>query len=136
MNGSATLKRSICFLSRPLIYVSENSSVSSLPATQTFSRGTTDFDSLAGSSVTPLRRGRQGTNYWIRSYFTAQRAVKCVYVKPGCYVSVASAGDGDSEQQAARERQGHQWELARGHPQPPACRPSPGYRVARLGEIN
>ena len=30
MNGSATLKRSICFLSRPLIYVSQSSSTSFL----------------------------------------------------------------------------------------------------------
>lgn len=70
MNGSATLKRSICFLSRPLIYVSENSIASAPLPLPSFSA------SLAGNEGPRRPRrlvcdsglpGCQGTSYGTRS---------------------------------------------------------------------
>lgn len=61
MNGAATQKRSICFLSRPLIYVSENSTAPpshTIPPSRHRSRpgpssqGTSIHDDLHDSFVT------------------------------------------------------------------------------------
>lgn len=81
-NGSATLKRSICFLSRPLIYVSENSIASAPRPPPSFSA------SLAGNEGPRRPRrlvwdsglpGCQGTSYGTRSCVNQRKIIENIY---------------------------------------------------------